>query len=91
MGVWSMYADAAASAPTRFAITCVTSTERSPAPPRTTTLSPTRTVVAGFALSPLTRTCPALQAAVACVRVLYKRTAHVHASTRAEEGAMSRE
>src|SRR5690606_3114777 len=82
-GLWSITACAASGAETRFTSTFSTTRIRSTRPPRTTTRSPTRTFVAGLARSPLTRTCPALTAAVACERLLKTRTAHSQLSTRA--------
>ena len=74
----------ASAAPTRRWITRTTSTMRVVSWMRARTSSPGATVVAGFAGRSLTRTCPARQAAAASGRVLVRRTAHSHRSTRVE-------
>src|SRR5439155_20063272 len=80
-GLWSMTHAAAIGAPTRVSITRTTSSTRR-RPAKASTRSPTATGVAGFAVEPLTLTCPPRHASVARERVRYRRTAHSHRSTR---------
>ena len=77
-----MYAGAASVALTRLARMARTSTMRSPPVVNTRTSSPIFTVCAGLARSPLMRTCPALQSAVAAGRVRASRIAQIQLSTR---------
>src|SRR5687767_5116969 len=75
-------AAAASGADTRLSSTSTTSKMRSRPCAWATTRSPARTVVAGLAAAPFTLTWPPRHASVAIERVLYRRTAHSHRSTR---------
>src|SRR5918995_838457 len=80
-GLWSTMHSAETAAPTRLSMIRTTSSTRCRPWAWASTRSPTRTVVAGLAGTPVIPTLPPPHAAVASLRVLYSRTAHSHRST----------
>src|SRR5690606_33427638 len=88
-GVRSSNAAAARAALTRFTSSWRTTRIRAPCRVTTRTSIPGRISCEGFAVSPPTFTCPALQRAVAAERDFVTRTAHSHTSTRTDSATIA--
>src|SRR4051812_48299906 len=83
----SSYSFAASLAGPRRGATPCTSTSMRTGPVRSSSLSPARTSLLGFAATPFTLTRPAFTASAASARVFTRRAAHSHLSTRMRSSA----